>query len=383
MPQQFQGKPKIEVLVAAFARQLQELLVIVEKINVDTDLTTAIGKQLDYVGNILSLTRKEAGEMEGRKSTEPVLADERYRQFLRYQLLKNTTEGTYADTMAGLELMYGDVPILYSEVKNHPATLHLTVPKVSFEEDFLQLNRNFILRSSGVGFYYTAVFYDKINISFLEEVKVLLVIFRMAVKFWQCHILDGMWNLDGTYLLDAVRQSLPMRLVLKGIRAYSIESYRMFLRMNWELPFVEKIKNIKNRIHLWFPFWDLPMLNGTWLLDGSVLLDAIRQSFPMRLLLKKMSIIWKGTTEMEMVRLQQQLNISEEAFLPHITMKAILELENRQTGRVVLRMEGSKEKEMLKEQDVIMKKDLWFLDGMVKLNGSRILDAELWKEELL
>ena len=108
MPQQFQGKPKIEVLVAAFAKQLQELLVIVEKINIDTDLTTAIGKQLDYVGNILCLTRKEAGEMEGRKSTEPVLADERYRQFLRYQLLKNTTEGTYADTMAGLELIYGD-----------------------------------------------------------------------------------------------------------------------------------------------------------------------------------------------------------------------------------------------------------------------------------
>lgn len=383
MPQQFQGKPKIEVLVAAFAKQLQELLVIVEKINIDTDLTTAIGKQLDYVGNILCLTRKEAGEMEGRKSTEPVLADERYRQFLRYQLLKNTTEGTYADTMAGLELIYGDVPILYSEVKNHPATLHLTVPKVSFEEDFLRLNRNFVLRSSGVGFYYTAIFYDKINISFLEEVQVLLVIFRMAIKFWQCHLLDGMWNLDGTYLLDAVRQPLPMRLVLKGIRAYSIESYRTFLRMTWELPLIEKIKNIRNLIHIQFPFWDLPMLDGTWLLDGSVLLDAIRQSFPMRLLLKKMPIIWKGTTEMEMVRLQQQLNILEEAFLPHITMKAILELENRQTGRVVLRMEGSKEKEMLKEQDVIMKKDLWFLDGMVKLNGSRILDAELWKEELL
>lgn len=312
MPQQFQGKPKIEVLVAAFARQLQELLVIVEKINVDTDLTTAIGKQLDYVGNILSLTRKEAGEMEGRKSTEPVLADERYRQFLRYQLLKNTTEGTYADTMAGLELMYRDVPILYSEVKNHPATLHLTVPKVAFEEDFLRLNRNFVLRSSGVGFYYTAVFYDKINISFLEKVKVLLVIFRMAVKFWQCHILDGMWNLDGTYLLDAVRQPLPMRL-----------------------------------------------------------------------LLKKIPVIWKGTTKMEIIRLQQQLELLEEVFLPHTMIKAILELENRLTERVVLRMEGSKGKEMLKEQDVIMKKDLWFLDGMVKLNGSRILDAELWKEELL
>ena len=69
MPQQFLGKHNIEVLVKAFARQLQELQVVFDDLNTELDLETAAGKNLDYVGTILPLSRKEAGELaEDRKS---------------------------------------------------------------------------------------------------------------------------------------------------------------------------------------------------------------------------------------------------------------------------------------------------------------------------
>ena len=53
MPIQFIGKKNIEVLIKAFARQMQELDVVFEELNTKTDLDTATGQNLDYVGTII------------------------------------------------------------------------------------------------------------------------------------------------------------------------------------------------------------------------------------------------------------------------------------------------------------------------------------------
>ena len=92
MPRQFLGKRNIEVLVRTFARQLDEIWRVFEDLTEKTGIDTAVGQNLDLVGTIIPLTRKEAGEMAGIGVLEPVISDERYRLFLRYQLLRNTSE---------------------------------------------------------------------------------------------------------------------------------------------------------------------------------------------------------------------------------------------------------------------------------------------------
>lgn len=128
LPQQFQGKPNIEVLIKAISRQLQEIFNVFNTINSNTDLGTAIGQNLDYVGTIIPLTRKEAVELTEIISEEPSLSDERYRQYLRYQLLRNTSECTYYDLMKGMELLWDVKPVFYEEDPALPATIILTMP---------------------------------------------------------------------------------------------------------------------------------------------------------------------------------------------------------------------------------------------------------------
>lgn len=128
MPQQFLGQPNIEVLIKAFARQLQELEQVFIDLEELTDLETATGQNLDYVGTIIPLTRKEAGELAGIGVTDPVISDDRYRQFLKYKNLVNTNECTYYDLMDGLSLLWDVAPIYYIEDPALPATIILTMP---------------------------------------------------------------------------------------------------------------------------------------------------------------------------------------------------------------------------------------------------------------
>lgn len=128
MPQQFLGKARIEALIEAFSKQMQELQKVFDDLENFTDLDTATGQNLDMVGTIIPLSRKEAGELAGINAEDPVITDERYRQFLRYKNLVNTNECTYYDLMNGLALLWDVSPIYYIEDTDMPATIILTMP---------------------------------------------------------------------------------------------------------------------------------------------------------------------------------------------------------------------------------------------------------------
>lgn len=128
LPQQFQGKEYIETLISAFSRQIEELYRVFEQLDTETDLETAVGTNLDMVGDIVTLTRKEAGVLAGIDVEDPVISDERYRQFLKYQMLVNTNECTYYDLMDGLALLWDVSPIYYRENPALPAVIILTMP---------------------------------------------------------------------------------------------------------------------------------------------------------------------------------------------------------------------------------------------------------------
>ena len=152
LPQQFRGLPNIEILITAFARQLQELEQVFLDLNEKTDLESAAGQNLDYVGTIIPLTRKEAGILSGMGNSEEVLSDERYRQLLKYQRLLNTNDCTYYDLIAGLQLLWntGTLPIYYYEDRTMPATIILGAEIRS--KDKADITQSVIPHPAGVGF---------------------------------------------------------------------------------------------------------------------------------------------------------------------------------------------------------------------------------------
>lgn len=150
IPQQFQGKRNIEVIISAFAKQLQELEQVFEDLNTKTDLETATGLNLDMVGTIIPLSRKEAGELAGVGVTDPVISDERYRQFLKYKNLVNTNRCTYYDLMTGLQLLWDVQPVYYIEDPDMPATIILTMPFLKPGGEVVRLGEVPMIKPGGV-----------------------------------------------------------------------------------------------------------------------------------------------------------------------------------------------------------------------------------------
>ncbi len=150
IPGQFREKKNIEILIKAFSRQLQEVQQMFADLYEKTDLDVATGQNLDYVGTIIPLTRKEAGELAGIGVTDPVISDDRYRQFLRYKNLVNTNECTYYDLMDGLALLWNVSPIYYIEDPDLPATIILTMPFLEPGGEAVPLGEVPMVKPSGV-----------------------------------------------------------------------------------------------------------------------------------------------------------------------------------------------------------------------------------------
>lgn len=129
-PQQFKGQKNIEVVIRAFSKQLEELREMFADLEQLRSLESAKGKQLDGVGDIVVLSRSQAGLLAGEKITFPVIDDDRYKKYLKYKVLKNTNTCTYYDIIYGLTMLYGKAiePVYYSEDPDLPATIILEMP---------------------------------------------------------------------------------------------------------------------------------------------------------------------------------------------------------------------------------------------------------------
>lgn len=169
LPQQFQGKEFIEGLISAFAKQFEEIQEVFAELDLKTDLESAVGKNLDMVGDIVTLTRKEAGVLAGIDVTDPVISDERYRQFLKYQMLVNTNECTYNDLMDGLALLWDVSPIYYKEDPALPAVIILTMPFLTPGRKVVTLGEIPMVKPAGV------------RIEFQYYIKVLV---EIALNYW-------------------------------------------------------------------------------------------------------------------------------------------------------------------------------------------------------
>lgn len=147
--EQFREKPKIAALYNALARQLQDARTFLSELMDDRFVSTAIGKQLDGVGDIAVLTRMEAGLLSGNPIPCDVMDDETYRKYLVFKILKNNCDCTYPDIVRALR-MFWDKPLYYREEIDEPATMIFDTGIMVGDVDTSPLFATPLLRAAGV-----------------------------------------------------------------------------------------------------------------------------------------------------------------------------------------------------------------------------------------
>lgn len=150
IPQQFQDKRKLEVLIGAFSDELQEVYDMFEQLKTMRGLDTATGQQLDNIGDIVVLSRAQSALYAGVLDFD-VIDDERYRLFLKYKALRNANLCTFSELVAACRLLYNSEIVYYREDKNYPATFFLNIG-AKFSNEILGLlqSSDLTIRPAGV-----------------------------------------------------------------------------------------------------------------------------------------------------------------------------------------------------------------------------------------
>lgn len=147
--EQFHGKANIEALIEVVGIQLQSVFCFYEQLRRERDVYSAVGKQLDGVGDIAVMTRMEAGELAGNPIPFDVIDDDMYRQYLIYKILKNTSNCTYPDIIKAFR-MFWDRPLYYTEDPEQLATMIFDTGELTDNVDTTPLFKTPLLRAAGV-----------------------------------------------------------------------------------------------------------------------------------------------------------------------------------------------------------------------------------------
>ena len=130
-PWQFRGKPKTEALCQCWDRQFEEIFSCLEQmIKLILDVDRAQGAQLDRIGDIVVLSRADAGLLAAQAGNLDfdVIDDVRYRKYLKYKILENTSNATYKDIISAIKMIWGADKIKYLENEEGPASLTVSFP---------------------------------------------------------------------------------------------------------------------------------------------------------------------------------------------------------------------------------------------------------------
>jgi hypothetical protein len=148
--EQFKDQPVIDALMEAVGEQLNDVYKFLADLRDLRGIQTAVGKQLDGVGDIVVLSRKEAGELACFSESAFVLDDEEYRKYLIYKVWKNTCDCTYADILKSFR-MFWDKPLYYREDPDEPATMIFETGELAPEDDASKILNAPFIKGAGVG----------------------------------------------------------------------------------------------------------------------------------------------------------------------------------------------------------------------------------------
>lgn len=148
--EQFKGQPKIEALMEVIGTELEAVYQFLEDLNVKRDVYSAEGVQLDGVGDIAGITRREAAILAGIPVSE--MTDDLYRRYIIYKILRNTCDCTYSSLMQAIRMFWnGDSVVKYSEDPAYPATIILDIEGFSETGSLYDLMMVPLIRAAGVG----------------------------------------------------------------------------------------------------------------------------------------------------------------------------------------------------------------------------------------
>ena len=137
LPEQFRNKPNIEVIIESYAKQLEEVAAMFRQISELSSFDAAIGAQLDGIGDIVVLSRPESALYAGGIDFD-VIDDDRYRIFLKYKAMRNSSQCTFPELVAACKLLYDAETVYYWEDEAYPATFFLNIG-AKFNEEILKL----------------------------------------------------------------------------------------------------------------------------------------------------------------------------------------------------------------------------------------------------
>lgn len=189
------------VLLSALAKQLDDLFEMFQQLDERTYLPVlrvgesnedgAQGIQLDRIGGIVDLTRKQATIVSNKlesvsdieKSSDIVddtlmnfikenfamyypgdaLCDHEYRNYLYYKIFLNSSYCTYADVIKSLEMFWTKTPIYYQEKPEEPATIFLSTPELKPEQNARLFFLAPVVKAAGVRIFREAATVDDVR----------------------------------------------------------------------------------------------------------------------------------------------------------------------------------------------------------------------------
>lgn len=385
LPQQFLGKDRIYAVIKAFSKQLQEIQCVFDDLNNLTDIDNAIGQNLDMVGNIVSLTRKDATAII-RRANDDVLTDDIYRQTLRYKILKNSSDCTYEDIMGAVSLLRDTRNIAYKEPPERPATVLLSIPTVSLDSIDPAVGRVLAIKSSGVAIIYTVGYWGTIPLYLYEKFFVPRMNLLWKVAFYDFAMkdvkkLNGAWLLDGSVFLNGALIEVPTRMKNHGISAAHSESIEMDCIAISSFASMDKISLPKTSIR--FEVMEnhkiLRLFDGTWNLDGEYMLNEQQWYIP-------------SFMNMYIGRLMNNEHgkVSDVAARCVATndYESVLFCSAGNSTEIILEQSVNSRANIITEIDckeniscsLVTKKNIWYLNGSQLLDGNRCLNAIEIKE---
>lgn len=154
--EQFKEKPAIDAFLEAVGEQLNEVGSFFSDLKNERSLMTAKGKQLEGIGEIVVMSKKEAGELACTGIPQYVLNDEDYRRFLMYKIWKNTNSCTYYDVIKSFR-MFWDKPLYYKESLDVPATMLFESSVLSPKDKAEKLLATPYVKAAGVAIKVVAI----------------------------------------------------------------------------------------------------------------------------------------------------------------------------------------------------------------------------------
>lgn len=109
----------------AFAPEYEALSLALGDLESINDIDACTGILLDRIGQLVCLSRQDAGSMIG--SRELADNDDIYRVCLKYKAYVNSCRCTPDEIIEATKIIFGATQVLYSERRDTPATFYLSI----------------------------------------------------------------------------------------------------------------------------------------------------------------------------------------------------------------------------------------------------------------